>query len=237
MKKKKLVVILGVLATTVIVVAIFCNSYWKYAEYSAIVGYGYKGLTWTKEDLGRIVYNDDHDEDIFGTFLSPCSYDDFKTNVLSRLHQHPGIRTQKSCEYDQLFKKLSIHIGFANMPGKQVAVFSLKAHSAEDVAPFLDACADTAVQMYPISQNARFERSISSTREIVQKQERTVRRLKEKMKRSSQSNGESTDKLPPEVEMAQKLYEDLRQKLEEYEKLRGTVPYQIKVIKYATEAL
>ena len=237
MKNRYVFVMLGTLVVAVIGTAIFSTNYWTPIEYSAIVGYGFKGLTWTREDMGRIVYNDDHIEDRLGELLSPCSYDDFKTNVLSRLRCASGRTERKTCEYERLFKELSIHIGFANMPGKQVAVFSLKAHSEEDVAPFLDACAETAVQMYPISQNARFERSISLVRETVQKQERTVRRLKEEMQRNSQGKGKTADKLLSDIEMAQKLYEDLRQKLEEHERIRGTILYQIKVIKRTTEVL
>ena len=237
MKSIPLFAISGGLTVAAIAIGLFCNKYFKTVEYSAIVGYSFKELTWTREDLGRIVYNDDHIEDRFGEFLSPCSYDDFKTNVLSRLRCASGRTERKTCEYERLFKELSIHIGFANMPGKQVAVFSLKAHSEEDVAPFLDACAETAVQMYPISQNARFERSISLVRETVQKQERTIRRLEAEMQRNSQGKGETADKLLSDIEMAQKLYEDLRQKLEEHERLRGTILYQIKVIKRTTEVL
>jgi len=183
-----------------------------------------------------------------GVVATFCSYDDFKTNVLSRLRQSIGLRARTSHEYEQMFRELSIRIGFANMQNKRVAVFSLKKHAVlqlgfpprlciavEDVVPFLDACADAAVDMYPISQNARFERSVSSISNIVQKQERTVQRLKEKMKHCGQSSGESAGNQSTDIEMAQKLYDDLKQKLEETEKLRGTVPYKIKVIKRAAE--
>ena len=247
MKSRRRFAISWGLMIAAIVIGLFCNKYFKTVEFSAVIGYGFKELTWTREDMGRIVY-DDYIEDTFGELLSPCSYDDFKTNVLSRLRQSIGLRARTSHEYEQMFRELSIRIGFANMQNKRVAVFSLKKHAVlqlgfpprlciavEDVVPFLDACADAAVDMYPISQNARFERSVSSISNIVQKQERTVQRLKEKMKHCGQSSGESAGNQSTDIEMAQKLYDDLKQKLEETEKLRGTVPYKIKVIKRAAE--
>ena len=235
MKNRYLFALLGGLAVAAISIGLFCNKHFKTVEYSAIVGYSHKDCTWTREDIGRIVYDDDDPRrDEFGEFLRHCSFDEFKTNVLSRLCRPPDNK-KRIRKYEQMAKKLKICFGFAGSQGKRIIAFSLKARTAEDVVEFLDACAETAVALYPVSQNISLEQSISRMQHEVRKMERVLQRAIDKKENSKQDDGELACKLQSDVERARKWHAYMKLKLEEVEKLRDTVPDKIQVIKHTAE--
>ena len=235
--KTLMLIVSIVLTIAAIGVASFCYSHWNRVEYSAIVGYSLIDCTWTREDMKRIVYDDeDPRRDEFGEFLRHCSYDEFKTNVLARLCQPPGNKS-KIRKYEQMARELKVHFGFAGIQGKRITAFSLKARTAEDAAEFLDACAETAVCLYPVSVNISLEQSISSMQQEVRKTERALQRAIDKKENNKQDDGELARKLQSDVERARKWHDYMKLKLEEVENLRGTELSHIKVIKHTTEVL
>lgn len=235
MKSRYLFAISGGLTVTAIAVVLFCNKYFKTVEYSVIVGYSHKDCTWTREDMGRIVYDDDDPkQDEFGEFLRHCSFDEFKTNVLLRLCRPPDNKTRIR-EYEQMAKELKVRFGFAGSQGKRIIAFSLKARTAEEVAEFLDACAETVVALYPVSQNISLEQTISKMQHEVQRLKRTLQRATDKKENNKKDDRELASRLQSDVESAQRWHDYMKLKLEEVEKLRNTVPYKIQVIKHVAD--
>ncbi len=233
---KTLMLIMSIVVSiTVIGICIFCGSHWNCVEYSSIVGYSDKDCTWTREDMERIVYDDDDPRrDEFGEFLRHCPYEEFKTNVLSRLCRPPDNK-KTIRKYGQMARELKVCFGFAGLQGKRIVAFSLKARTAEDVAEFLDTCAETAVALYPVSQNTSLEQTISRMQHEVHRQKKSLQRAIDKKENNKKDDGELESKLQADVERAQKWYDYMKLKLEEVEKLRNTVPYKIQVIKHAAE--
>ena len=233
---KTLMLIMSIVVSiTVIGICIFCGSHWNCVEYSSIVGYSDKDCTWTREDMERIVYDDDDPRrDEFGEFLRHCPYEEFKTNVLSRLCRPPDNK-KTIRKYGQMARELKVCFGFAGLQGKRIVAFSLKARTAEDVAEFLDTCAETVVALYPVSQNISLEQAISRMQHQVHCLERALLRAIDKKENNKKDDGELESKLQADVERAQKWYDYMKLKLEEVEKLRNTVPYKIQVIKHAAE--
>jgi seryl-tRNA synthetase len=132
-------------------------------------------------------------------------------------------------------RDLKVCFGFAGLQGKRIVAFSLKARTAEGVAEFLDTCAETAVALYPVSQNTSLEQTISRMQHEVHRQKKSLQRAIDKKENNKKDDGELESKLQADVERAQKWYDYMKLKLEEVEKLRNTVPYKIQVVNHAAE--
>ena len=202
-------------------------------EYSAIVGYENTTTVWSKEELKHIYY-DEQIENPVEMILSPCHYGDFKEEVVSRL-KHKWHKNDSPPSYEPMFQKLRTYYGIVTGTGKHVVVFSITATSIDEVGDFLDSCAESMVSLYPKSQKIRLDRSISLLQQTADRQQRTLLKAIERKNKTMKDGKTMLPELQEQIDVAQRLYGELRQKLLEAEKTSCTNPLPIKIVKRASD--
>ena len=202
-------------------------------EYSAIVGYENTTTVWSKEELKHIYY-DEQIKNPVEMILSPCHYGDFKEEVVSRL-KHKWHKNDSPPSYEPMFQKLRAYYGIVTGTGKHVVVFSMTATSIDEVGDFLDSCAESMVSLYPKSQKLRLDRSISLLRQTADRQQRTLLKAIERKNKAMEDGKTMLPKLQEQIDVAQRLYDELRQRLLEAEKTSCTNPLPIKIVKRASD--